>query len=617
MVFKISAVVRVDLNPTEATIFEVPVLVKNGVSKDEFACYFHIKGRFEEVEVEGGVIDCHTGGLSFGRYDLDVDRFGYFDLLDLIEKLGMKDWERLTYLKPKSNSYIVIYSDQEVMEMLSYLIDENRVVHVFVEGGVKVRPPVELHNSRTVPISSPAENDTTNVDENAGNEPFGHYDYLDKMIDDYVGSDAEFNEESSEDSNYIQPDVEDSDCGLTDLDFTSGDDEYVESKKKMKGKDVSFKYIDDDTVGFLGDEELGANVSDYASSEGNVDSSESDEEGQGKIGCKARSIAKELVRGSVVEHYGMLGRYLAELRRVDSQGRFELLLGEEHMFKVRTTNQAQYKAALLEMKKENALAFEGFVSRDVNKFSKEFLSFIACSDMIDNNINETFNGWILNAREKHIIHILEEIRTSLMSRQVQKLEKVKDSSDCICPGIRKKLENLRFQSRHCIAAPALGGKFEITFHEDKFVVFVEGKECACRVWQLIGIPCVHAICAIQYMSKDPVDYLSNYYSMEMYRATYDYALEPVNGPKMWPKVEGFTVKPLAVRKMPGRPKIKRKRAAEEDPKNPGHLRRFGQLMTCQNCLQIGHNKKTCKNEKVQKPTEKRKRGRPRKEGQGT
>ncbi|XP_057791885.1 uncharacterized protein LOC131008832 [Salvia miltiorrhiza] len=797
------------------------------------------QGRFEEVEVEGCVIECYTGGLAFGRYDLDVDRLG---LLVRCIRVPLDAWR----------------DDDYVPQTLA-----------------------ELHASRAVPSSpSPNENVTTDVEAPLpvdATEAFGDDDELDKMIDDYEGSDGECNEESSEDSDYVQPEGDDSDCGLTDIDLASGDEEYVESKKKMKGKDRVFNYIDDEEITILGNEETSVNLSDYASSDGFVNSSESDEdggEGTGKLkkiyynpkcdhsklklklgmrfqdgwecrqaittwaiehgrhvnfkrvsakmceayckppcnwrvygsvvsrdnqfyiktllgrhSCtkhmenpllsskwiaeryinvfrirpdlkiedlkndiwdrfttkvgkdrlyKARSIAKQLVRGSVEEHYNMLGRYLAELRRVDPDGSFVLLQGEDHLFKglyvchsalrrgfkagcrpivgldgchlktylggillcavgkdgnnqmfpiawavveiesedtwtwflkllcydleigegggwtfisdqqkglenavqaitpfaehrncarhvymnwkksfkgatlknmfwraVRATTVAQYKAALLEMKKEDALAFEGFVSKDVNKFCKAFLTFTACSDMIDNNI-----------RGKHIIHMLEEIRTSLMSRQVQKLDKVKNSTDVICPEIRKKLEKLRHQSRHCIPAPALGGKFEITLNEDKYVVYVEGKECACRVWQLTGIPCVHAICAIQFMSKDISDYVSKYYSTEKYLATYEYSLEPVNGPKLWPEVEGSTVKPPAIRRMPGRPKIKRKRALEEDPKRPGHLRRFGQLMTCQNCQQTGHNKKTCKNEKVEKATEKRKRGRPRIEEAG-
>ena len=36
------------------------------------------------------------------------------------------------------------------------------------------------------------------------------------------------------------------------------------------------------------------------------------------------------------------------------------------------------------------------------------------ADVIMNNLVETFNGYIINARTKHLIYILEDIKTSLM-----------------------------------------------------------------------------------------------------------------------------------------------------------------------------------------------------------
>ena len=49
-----------------------------------------------------------------------------------------------------------------------------------------------------------------------------------------------------------------------------------------------------------------------------------------------------------------------------------------------------------------------------------------------------------------------------------------------------------------------------------------------------------------------------------------------------------------MKKMPGRPKINRRRAPEEDPKNPTKLTRFGIQMTCQVCGGQGHNNRACK-----------------------
>lgn len=47
---------------------------------------------------------------------------------------------------------------------------------------------------------------------------------------------------------------------------------------------------------------------------------------------RAKAHALELLRGTVVGHYSCLRNYIAELVRVDREGRFELLLGEESVF---------------------------------------------------------------------------------------------------------------------------------------------------------------------------------------------------------------------------------------------------------------------------------------------
>lgn len=48
---------------------------------------------------------------------------------------------------------------------------------------------------------------------------------------------------------------------------------------------------------------------------------------------RAKAYALELLRGTVKHHYGILRSYIAELIRVDREGRFELMLGDEALFK--------------------------------------------------------------------------------------------------------------------------------------------------------------------------------------------------------------------------------------------------------------------------------------------
>lgn len=253
------------------------------------------------------------------------------------------------------------------------------------------------------------------------------------------------------------------------------------------------------------------------------------------------------------------------------------------------------------MEKESIAAHEDFIGRDPKKFCKAFIEPSVVCDMILNNVSESFNNYIVNARGKHLIHMLEEIRISIMERQYRKLEEIKGNHDRICPNIKEKLDQMNVESRFCITHPAIGGKFEVDFHEDRFVVDIGARSCTCRRWDITGIPCPHGCAVINFLKEDVVDYVHEYYSLEKYKQVYADGLTPLNGEKMWPEAEGFPIKPPLVKKMPGRPKKKRKRdPLETSTSNRNKLRKVCK-MTCQRCFQQGHNSRGCKNITVQKP----------------
>ncbi|XVE98327.1 hypothetical protein REPUB_Repub03eG0096600 [Reevesia pubescens] len=80
-------------------------------------------------------------------------------------------------------------------------------------------------------------------------------------------------------------------------------------------------------------------------------------------------------------------------------------------------------------------------------------------------------------------------------------------------------------------------------------------KCTCRAWDLIGIPCPHAICAMFHDKKNPEDYLSSWYLKDKYLEAYKYPLQTLRGKKFWPK-DNDPIQPSHVRKMPGRPQKK-------------------------------------------------------------
>lgn len=231
---------------------------------------------------------------------------------------------------------------------------------------------------------------------------------------------------------------------------------------------------------------------------------------------------------------------------------------------VRSTNLVEYNAALDAMKKADAAAYTNFIGRDTTKFCKVFFNPQTVSDTILNNISETFNGYILNARGKHVIHMLEEIKTSLMGRLYRKKEELSAYSHRICPEIVKKVEEKKKFSRYCIAHASSDVLFEVENFGHRFVVDLENRTCSCRGWDLSGIPCVHACAAIHVLRDDATNYCAEAYSVLKYKETYKYGLPPLNGEAMWPAAEGYPVVPPLAKKMPGRPKKNRKKNPIEE-----------------------------------------------------
>ena len=121
--------------------------------------------------------------------------------------------------------------------------------------------------------------------------------------------------------------------------------------------------------------------------------------------------------------------------------------------------------------------------------------------------------------------------------------------------------------------------------------------CTCRSWQLSGIPCCHAVAAILYLKDDPDNYVARWFWKETYVKADEHVLIPLNGENLCPNTAFDPMLPPLARRMPGRPEKNRRKGLDEEP-NTSQVSRRGRQMRCQNCLEIGHNKKSCKKEKV-------------------
>ncbi|CAI9262502.1 unnamed protein product [Lactuca saligna] len=233
----------------------------------------------------------------------------------------------------------------------------------------------------------------------------------------------------------------------------------------------------------------------------------------------------------------------------------------------------------------------------------------AC-EAVENGISECFNSIIVDARKKPLITMLEEIRIYIMDRFAHMIEESTRWNTRICPAVLKKMKLFGKNMRFWLIIHSQQHVFEARRGCDSYMVDLDGRHCTCRLWDLAGIPCVHAIATINYIHQTPDEYIDDMFSKEQFLKCYSANISPVNGSNLWPQTEYIKPLPPVSRRIPGRPKVNRRRHVSE---NDGRVH-TPRTIRCGKCFEYDHNQKGCKNATREPiPMPPKKKGRPRKE----
>ncbi|XP_021993413.1 uncharacterized protein LOC110890146 [Helianthus annuus] len=283
---------------------------------------------------------------------------------------------------------------------------------------------------------------------------------------------------------------------------------------------------------------------------------------------------------------------------------------------VRAYCEPDFKDAIEEMKELLTEASEAFIKQNPRYFCRCYLSTDIKSDVVVSNMAETFNGFIIKSRSKHIINMLEDIRLAIMTRLARKKMKMLAKTVTVCPRIQLKLDKEKDKAWRCEVFPSNATLFQVKGFDD-VSVDIENKSCSCRKWDLTGLPCYHMCAVASFLGREAEEFVHESYKKEMYLKAYDYIIPPLPSEKYWPVVD-LPLDPPPVKIGPGRPKKNRKKDPHENPKKPGKLTKHGMTMTCSGCGSKEHNKRRCpeKGKVFSEPKRARGRGRPRKDAAG-
>ncbi|XP_055826261.1 uncharacterized protein LOC129894590 [Solanum dulcamara] len=187
---------------------------------------------------------------------------------------------------------------------------------------------------------------------------------------------------------------------------------------------------------------------------------------------------------------------------------------------------------------------------------RAYLNTVDKNQEVDNNFTESFNSWILEARYKPIIGMLDDIRIKVMNRSRENDEFVSKWYGLVNPNTMKLYNEYLKIAQVCKVNGNGDSGYEVIEGHDRHVVNL---------------------------------------SKEAFKLAYKHKLQPVRGIQFWNVDPSQAMEPPALVKLAGRPRIKRDRGKDEALKRQGEwkLSRKGRVMTCNNCREPNHNVRGC------------------------
>ncbi|GAA0159934.1 hypothetical protein LIER_38947 [Lithospermum erythrorhizon] len=270
----------------------------------------------------------------------------------------------------------------------------------------------------------------------------------------------------------------------------------------------------------------------------------------------------------------------------------------------RASTESRYNAAMFDLKEIDPTA-QTWMETNVGmpKHScRAFFPLHVKSDMLCNNLSESFNLFILSARDKSIIAMLERIRRLYMERIKDRRLAIGTKSGPLCPSISKLIDKtICFVDGMSYVWNGLDGYEVFCVSGERFKVDLRKRECSCRLWQLTGISCIHAIPPIYSRKQLLADWVDTCYKVDTFGWLYENVLEPMTGPSEWPETNNITILPPKYHRQARRPKLSIKKDITEIQKVKGKdkLTRWNS-QTCKYCGVQGHNVRTCPKKKAER-----------------
>ena len=185
-------------------------------------------------------------------------------------------------------------------------------------------------------------------------------------------------------------------------------------------------------------------------------------------------------------------------------------------------------------------------------------------NIMTSNVAETWNSVLREAREYPIVALVEFIRSKLMDWYAERRNVTLEGNGRLTPRVKDIIETNFDRSGGLIVSRINNDEYEVKeMNGSSFHINLVKKTCSCYSFQMLLIPCHHAIAAA---IKDKVtieSLVSEFYTLKTLAAGYAEDIEPITddvnncGITVDGQQEPLLIFPPASRRPPGRPRKSR------------------------------------------------------------
>ncbi|XP_060958349.1 uncharacterized protein LOC115712279 [Cannabis sativa] len=272
----------------------------------------------------------------------------------------------------------------------------------------------------------------------------------------------------------------------------------------------------------------------------------------------------------------------SRFRGVHVQATFEIA--------ARSYSVPEYDSAMAELRNINPEITTYLLEADPKRWARSFFP-KRRYNIMTSNISESINSTIEHARDLPITPLVEALREMVQDWFSRRKEAATCQFFDMTKWANDVMESKLDQAFRMKVDKIDMFKYQVTYGDTTFIVDLTENSCSCKEFQLEGIPCAHAIAAIDANHFDKYKFCSEWYSKSVLLETYAGSVNPLPNKEDWntpDEIKEDRIKPPEFKVKPGRPK-KRRGEGIGDYAKRGRRR----TMTCGNSGILDHNKKSC------------------------